>query len=251
MKALFLCDDTKVKEIAELCIGSGFGIEVQSFYDPSYEAENPDAVSLHEQLIAPISMRSLHGPFGDLFAGSFDPMVRDLARFRFEHAVSIALQLDIHRIILHHGYVPGTTPPTAWISRCTRFWTDFLNDKPQTIQIHLENHLEQSPDMLLELLSTVGDPRLSACIDIGHVHCCAKADIVAWIAQMKEAIGYVHLHDNHGLKDEHLGLGDGTIPLVEVLNALQEYSPDAIWALESIPDRLPSSLEWLAKHGYN
>jgi sugar phosphate isomerase/epimerase len=250
MKAIFLCDDTKIKEVADLCIGSGKGIEVQSFYDPAYEAENPDAISRHRQVIAPISMRSFHGPFGDLCAGSFDAMVRDLARYRFEQAVHTADQLDIHRIILHHGYVPGTSLPANWINRCTAFWTDFLKEKPKTFQIHLENHLEQSPDILLELLSRIGDPRISACLDIGHVHCCAKADLVAWIVRMKESIGYVHLHDNHGLKDEHLGLGDGTIPMEAALNALVEHAPDAIWAIEAKPERLESSLEWLAKHRF-
>lgn len=249
MRAVFLCDDTRIADVAQLCASAGYGIEVQSFYDPAYEADNPDAILQHQKLIRPIAERSFHGPFGDLVAGSFDPMVREVARFRYDHAVETAGELGISRIILHHGYVPGTSLPDGWLRRCSQFWKDFLSDKSPTLQIYLENHLEKNPELILQVLKSIDDLRISACLDIGHVHCCAKGDNVAWITQMKDRISYVHLHDNHGLKDEHLGLGDGTIPLEAVCEALEEHCPNAIWALESKPDRLASSLEWLDKHG--
>ena len=45
-------------------------------------------------------------------------------------------------------------------------------------------------------------------------------------------ITYVHLHDNHSETDEHLGLGMGNMDIKKVLNALNKYAPNAIWAIE-------------------
>jgi sugar phosphate isomerase/epimerase len=50
--------------------------------------------------------------------------------------------------------------------------------------------------------------------------------------------------------DEHLGLGEGNLPLQETLGALEEYSPKAVWALETDPKRFVSSLNWLADHQF-
>jgi sugar phosphate isomerase/epimerase len=69
--------------------------------------------------------------------------------------------------------------------------------------------------------------------------------LLEWIEGLKDRIGYVHLHDNHGLEDEYLSLGEGNIPLIDVLNALRYYAPDAIWSLESGGKKMYQSIEWL------
>jgi len=59
----------------------------------------------------------------------------------------------------------------------------------------------------------------------------------------------VHIHDNHGETDEHLGLGKGNIPLEAVFSDLKKHSPDAIWALEAEGDGLLQSIRWLKDKG--
>ena len=250
MKALYLCDDTFFAETAKLCVNRGFGMEVQSFYDQSYEPTNPDAVASHQMAIKQIQNRSLHGPFGDLCAGSFDPMIREVTRVRYEGAVRVATALGISQIILHHGYVPGTSQPANWIKRFGQFWHDFLADKPANLRFYLENHLDQSPQLLADVVHEIDDPRVKVCFDIGHAHIYSKNGVVEWITRMNETIAYLHLHDNHGQSDEHLGLGDGTLPMLELLTAVEEMAPGAVWALEAKPERFQSSLDWLAVHHF-
>ena len=67
---------------------------------------------------------------------------------------------------------------------------------------------------------------------------------------MGKRIGYVHLHDNHGENDEHLGLGQGNIPMKEICHALEQYAPDAIWAIEAEGKDVLQFLEWLHEHGF-
>jgi len=58
----------------------------------------------------------------------------------------------------------------------------------------------------------------------------------------------VHLHQNHGSEDEHLGLRKGNMPMAAVLNALGEYAPDAVWALECNLDEMEESIEFLQEN---
>ncbi len=250
MKALVICDDCNPAEATAICRESGYGIEVQSFYDPKYFEKNKDAIETHLRAIAGIDLRSLHGPFGDLNPGSFDAMIREVTRRRFESAVSVAGKLGISRIVLHNGYVPRTSRPSNWLKRCSAFWSDFLKGKPKSLRFHVENLLEWHPDLIAEVMATIDDPRVDVCLDIGHAHCNSKTDVTVWIERLAGRIGYVHLHDNHGDEDEHLGLGCGTIPMVDICHALLEYSPDAVWALEVDPARMHQSLDWLKSNGF-
>jgi len=250
MKSLFLCDNCRLAETAKLCAELGYGIEVQSFFDPEYIERNPDAIDIHHRALENIGERALHGPFADLCPGSMDAMVRAVARNRFEMAADIAHRLDISHIVLHHSYIPQTSRPDMWVARCTTFYRDFLKDKPPDMKYHLENFKEWDPILISEVISSVDDPRLDVCLDIGHVHCNARVKVPDWIRHLRGQIGYVHLHDNHGESDEHLGLGQGNIEMNVVCEALNEFAPDAIWAIESEEAGFNQSLEWLAANGF-
>lgn len=251
MKALFLCDDCAVDQVAPLARQHGHGIEIQAFYNPR-AADAADSVPRHRHALTeiPSERRSLHGPFGDLCPGSFDEMVRGVTRHRIDLGYTKACELDISRLILHHGYVPGTSAPSGWLRRSTAFWGAFLYDKPANLRVHIENVFERDPDLIAELIAAVDDPRLSICLDLGHCYCHAKTPTVEWVRCLGPLIGYVHMHDNHGDTDSHLPLGQGTLPLADVCAALNEHAPSAIWALEVGPEGMAESLEWLNRNGF-
>jgi len=244
--ALYLCDNGHPEEIAPICQRYGCGIEVQAFYNPALLGERPEAVEEHQALLAAIPQRALHGPFGDLCPGSFDALVRELARHRFDGAVAAARALAAGDLILHHGYVPGTSHPPNWVRRSTVFWSTFLQAHPGPLRLHLENLLERDPAMLIDIVDAVRDPRLDACLDVGHVHCHSPLPVTEWIRRLGSRIGYVHLHGNNGDADQHLGLGQGSLDMAEALGALLEYAPQAVWAIEASPvHAVLASLAWL------
>lgn len=245
---LLLCDNCKVDEVAPLCAAHKLGIEVQSFYKPE-ALDNPEVLAYHQTRIAGITPRALHGPFGDLCPGSFDPLVREVARFRLEQAYQVAMRLDVEHIILHHGYVPHTSRHAGWVQRSGEFWQAFLAEKSPALQFHLENLLEE-PAILADVIAAIDRPNVTVTLDIGHAHCNSHTSVVRWIETLGSQIGYVHLHDNHGETDEHLGFGQGTIPLVEVCHALLEYAPHAVWAIEAEGEGIAASLRWLEEHGF-
>jgi sugar phosphate isomerase/epimerase len=42
--------------------------------------------------------------------------------------------------------------------------------------------------------------------------------------RLKDMMIHIHAHDNHGERDEHLPVGNGTVPWKKVLAALNGYS---------------------------
>jgi sugar phosphate isomerase/epimerase len=87
------------------------------------------------------------------------------------------------------------------------FWHDFLSDKDPNIRIHLENMLELDPELISDVVRSIDRANLDINLDIGHAHCNSNTPVIKWIERLGSQIGYVHLHDNHGQSDEHLGLG--------------------------------------------
>jgi len=250
LKQLIICDEARLGEAVPLCREYGLGLEIQAFYDPGFLKRYPNAIENHLELTKGIERVSMHGPFGDLCPGSFDSMIRDVTRKRIDIVHDIAPQLGVKHIVLHHGYVPQTSIPKYWIKRSAAFWIDFLDSQDQLYHYHIENHLEHNHEIMFEVVERVNRPNFDICLDIGHTHCCSKMLALEWIKNLKDKIGYVHMHTNHGENDEHLGFEKGTIPMVDVCNALNEYTPDATWALEMILEETRSSIDWLKQNKF-
>jgi sugar phosphate isomerase/epimerase len=161
-----------------------------------------------------------------------------------------ACKLKATHIIFHHGYVPRTSPPKNWIPRFVEFWKSFLDEKPENVHFHLENMLELSPDIMIETIDTISDRRVSACLDIGHAHCNSTTPVLNWIEKLGSRIEHVHIHDNDGASDQHLAIGEGSIPFKDVCSVLNEYSPNAIWSLETQTNGIRKSYDWLRENGF-
>ena len=177
-------------------------------------------------------------------------MIREVTRHRFELACRFARELECPDIILHHGYVPGTSAPRNWLRRCVAFWHDFLDGKEPSVRYHVENMLEWDGVLLAEVIDTINDPRVDVCLDIGHCHCNSRETPMAWIERLGPRIGWVHMHNNHGGSDEHLALDQGTIPIGEVCSALLERAPEAVWSLEVLDEGISPSIEWIRANGF-
>jgi sugar phosphate isomerase/epimerase len=110
-----------------------------------------------------------------------------------------------------------------------------------------------TPEHLVEILSIGHLDAIGVCLDLGHAN--ITVGVPEAIAALGARIVQVHAHDNHGLKDEHLFPGDGTIDwpaTVAALNALAA-PPAAVLELSSklpdephtLPDRIRQAFDLL------
>ena len=257
MKEIRLCDSGELDLTCKLCIENNLGIEVQSFYDP-YISDLQEELKLHKEKLEEIKGgRSLHGPFWELNLGTKMLGIRKETMDMFNYAYKISKELGCTEIIVHNGYIPGTSYIDGWVSRSTAFWKEFFADKDDSITMCIENQFESDSEIIIKEIDALGDSRLKCCLDIGHANANSNRSVEDWIITLGDRIGYYHLHNNHGKQnikgqnnDEHLGLNDGTIDIEKVLELANTYSPNAIWAIESNPKYLSESVEFLKQKGY-
>ena len=101
--------------------------------------------------------------------------------------------------------------------------------RPLDVRVLVENLLSEAttPDHLNLILEMGHLDSVGVCLDLGHAH--MTVGVREAIQSLASRIVSVHTHDNHGLKDEHLWPGDGSIDWAATATALKELSaPPAI-----------------------
>ena len=226
----------------------GLGLELTDFCE-ARKLEEPAAMEAARARCSGIGSLWLHAPFAELSPCAIDPRVREVVMLRFRQTVQAALALGIRRIVVHSGYIPLVYFPEWFIARSVEFWREFLRDAPDGLCLALENVMEPSPETLVSIAAQIDDPRLGLCLDVGHANTCvSETPPMDWIAPMAPWLRHVHLHNNQGDTDLHASLGEGNIPMRQIIDTVLQAAPEATFTIEN-QDALPS-LHWLAAQGY-
>lgn len=176
---------------------------------------------------------TVHGPFLDLNPVSWDSMVARASRERFAQAYQAAWELGARKIVYHTCFVPMISFLEGWAERMIEFWNGFMSDKGTEITVCMENVFDPEYEPLLQIAQEVRHPAFGLCFDVGHAHCSTVYPAMEWLENLHPYIRHLHLHDNHGVRDEHLGMGQGTLPWKEILGFIREKMPRIDAVLEN------------------
>lgn len=185
---------------------------------------------------------TVHGPFLDLNPMSYDSLIRSATMDRFKAARDAALSVGAKKIIFHSGMIPTVYFIEGWAERVSDFFNEFLEDSTG-ITVCMENVLDREILPILEVKNLVPRPGFELCLDAGHAHCYSSHDVGEWASVLKAGVGHLHLHDNHGVKDEHLALDSGTMPWRNVLDIIYDSNPDFYAGKSYNHDCLNSKIE--------
>lgn len=233
---------------APLARTHGLGLELAEFCTAANLDENlAEWLPVAEQRMKCAGRFVFHAPFAELYPAAIDPQARKVALDRFNQAYARMAALGIKRMVAHSGFLPYVYYPVWQVSQSVAFWREFLADKPDDFELLLENVLDDTPDMLREILDGIDDPRAGVCLDVGHAHVAAvsRIPLAQWIDALRPHIRHVHLHDNDASFDLHAPLGQGTIDIPSVISALPETCTVTLENMDAAP-----SLRWLEKNGY-
>jgi sugar phosphate isomerase/epimerase len=154
-------------------------------------------------------------------------------------------------IVCHLGYDPKFYQGARldWLEKSATTWQEFAALAAlHGVTVMVENVYETDPNLFLELLTMVNAPNLQVCLDVGHLQAFGGGDYDLWLNILWPHIGQLHLHDNRGGQDDHLALGQGTVPLKKVLYFLAMQGRRPVVTLEPHQEgSLGPSLEYLAK----
>ena len=194
--------------------------------------------------------RVFHGPFNEICPCAIDPKVKALSMERYNQAFQLMYQYGLKKLILHGGFVPNVYFPVWYIEQSIAFWKDFLADKPEDFTLCLENVMEPEPSYLVDIVAGVDDKRCRLCLDTGHANVgnVSTVPIPEWVKAFAPYLAHAHLHNNDGVWDWHKNLAEGTIPMEEVLDLLDELAPSASFTFENIDDSEESILWYQKKY---
>jgi sugar phosphate isomerase/epimerase len=166
-----------------------------------------------------------------------------------KRALDVAEHIPLRNLIVHLG-----ERTDAWSPRSVEYAQTALEHlgafaRPLGVRVLVENLVSEptTPEHLVAILELGHLDNVGVCLDVGHAH--ITVGVAEAIATLGSRIVSVHVHDNHGAKDEHLWPGDGTIDWPATAKALAKLeTPPAIvleigYALGDTPATIPGKME--------
>ena len=189
-----------------------------------------------------LQLVSLHGPTSrDMSATreSGTPLsICEVERVRrieamdeLKRVIDVADDLPYQRLILHMGGSRETADPRKRDAAFSTLEHLVLHAHHAGVTICVENTTSEMGDPNY-LRAFVDETRLTGLrfnFDIGHAHLAELTEderIEKSFAPLRDLVASVHLHDNHGDKDEHLPPFDGSIDWSTAIKLLKT-APDA------------------------
>jgi len=200
-----------------------------AFKGPELDQASPLALRDTGRQLADAGLAvTVHAPFMDLNPGALEPLVAAATRRRFEQSLDAAAALGARLVVFHPGYDPWKYggQDHLWLEQSTLFWPPLLERAALAgCQMALENIFEVGAELLATLLDRLDSPLLGHCFDVGHWRLFSTVSLPDWFAALGHRLLHLHLHDNHGQRDEHLPVGEGDIDfptLFRLLDALPQ-----------------------------
>lgn len=164
---------------------------------------------------------SLHLPFFDLQPGSADSLVRAACRDRLCLAMEVARVYEPAHLIGHvkYDHLLYMRGYAQWRERAVDTWNAMLAVWPEHPPLYLENTFEPDPATVAGVAGRLREEhgnRVGLCLDIGHWYSFSEGvkhgNLEQWLDGFAPLLRHLHLHDNDGSTDQHLGPGQGEIP---------------------------------------
>jgi sugar phosphate isomerase/epimerase len=180
---------------------------------------------------------------------------RIAAMDEIKRALETAEQIPFRNLVIHLGERNDEWSPRSVEHALTALEHLGAFAHPLGVRPLVENLLSEptTPEHLVEILASGHLDQIGVCLDLGHAH--ITVGVAAAIATLGPRIVQVHAHDNHGLKDEHLIPGDGTIDWPAATAALNAMPAPPAIVLElssklpgepaTLPERIRQAFELL------
>ena len=200
---------------------------------------------------------TIHAPFEDLRPASFDDKIRNVSMERLIATCHLAEIFKPLTIVCHPNFVKWIyyEKEEAWLERSIESWGKICDlAKQYGTRVLLENVFDDSPEMLARLVEGIGAENTGICLDIGHLTIFTKRPLSEWLTTLGPYIEELHLHDNHGVYDEHLVMGRGTIDFTPLFEYIKKQGVKPIYTLEQhreedIEPNMRALHEWRERFG--
>jgi sugar phosphate isomerase/epimerase len=202
-----------------------------------------------------LKLHALHAPperdFNPMHESSAPLSICDPERVRrleavdeIKRALDVAEFMPFRYLVQHIGGSRDTADERRFDAAFSSLEHLHIFAKERGVTLALENTPGElaTPSHLRQFIIDTRLTDLRLCFDIGHAH--IGDGVLASLEPMREFLATSHIHDNHGLKDEHLLPYEGTIEWKSALPALPPELP-LVFELKEKPayaDPAPTSI---------
>lgn len=221
------------------------GLEGLCVYEESAEEFQKIAAILRDNKLA----CTLHAPFFDLAPGGLDPEILKASRNKLRKAFSLIEIFKPKSVVCHLNFEENKQgyKKEEWKRSALETWQKLTQiATEQGCLLMLENTYENTPDAHETILSGLHSSNAGFCLDVGHLMSFAKTPWQDWLPRLSPWLGQLHLHDNDGENDQHLGLGLGTFDFKGLFQFLAAHKLQPLVTLEPHSENdLWQALEYL------
>ncbi len=175
---------------------------------------------------------SVHSAIADTNAAALNPRMREASAMEFMSEMEAASEMGAQTITVHPGLINLALSDVRKRSIAAAQETMRVLDRAQA-EYGVKVAVENMPDFFAmlgrtasELEEIVDSTDLGICFDIGHANTMGQID--AMIETFGDRIANVHIHDNMGVKDDHMTIGTGTIDFRSIIPKLRFYKGNYI-----------------------
>lgn len=183
---------------------------------------------------------AVHAPFADINIAAFDDSIREAVLRRLEASVRCASALGAEALVFHPGAATALehfSQGAAWRQNLESVRRLLMYAWDYDVQAMIENVPEPFPFLMKSVEDFerfYGEVELDVrmVLDVAHAH--LRGETEEFIGRFGDRIGHIHVSDNHGKRDEHLQLGEGSIDWETVMTAVKASSFGGWMVVESL-----------------
>ena len=178
---------------------------------------------------------TLHAPFHDMMPGAQDKYILQASRNKLRLCFDLIETFKPDSVVCHLGYLDcvHSYDLEQWLDKSLETWQELvLIAEKQDTPVMFENTYEQSPLIHKTVLEALNSPAALFCLDVGHILAFATTPWHKWLEVLGQWLGQLHLHDNLGLRDEHLPVGNGNFEFEKLFSYLKSRNMKPIITLE-------------------
>ena len=209
--------------------------------DDGFHALNKKRVAALNETAKSHSLKfTLHCPFADInIASPSQPMLKASLK-RLKQSMAYANQLHAQLFVLHPGMQSGISqfyPGRDWEQTVQSTRLLHKNAEEYGLRVAIENmpqkygSIMKTPEDFSRLYKET-NLDLGIVLDVGHANLEAQTEL--FLKQLPDKVWHMHLSDNFGEQDQHLGIGDGRIDWQQFARTLRTIGYDRTVMVESV-----------------
>ena len=193
---------------------------------------------------------TVHGPFSDLNPASVNDAIWNETIRQIKQCVELSADFS-NIVVVHPGIISplgSQLPDQTWARNIEALKVLAKHAEEYGVTLCLENMpdmeklLCRTPSEIFGMIESAGE-KIGMTFDVGHANTMKN---ISEFLKEKEKFTHVHIHDNHGKKDEHLELGAGNVGWDLVFSGLTSYKGMAVIEARSLEEGR-RSLEYVRK----